>query len=321
MNMPSAAKSVIEGTKIVLFECGNLKKGEVVCIVSDTKTRKVGRMFYNILIRNNFVVRHFCIRPLKAHGEEPGNEAARCMKESNLILGLTRKSMAHTKARYVACKNKARYLSLPEYSINMLKHPSLRVNFRESGKNAMRLMERLASGKALQVSTKAGTDIKLNIRGRRVNFCPGYVNKDIKLGSPPDIEANIAPVENKSNGVIVVDGSIPYPGLGKLKAPVTLTIKNGVIVSIEGTKSYVKKLKDLFRQYGKKSKVLAEFGVGLNKKAKVCGNMLIDEGSYGSFHFGFGSNFTIGGLNAVNFHLDFVLYAKELIIDSQQYKI
>lgn len=319
--MPSAGKKVIEGLKIILFECGNLKKGERVCIVSDHKTRKIGKLFYGILRKNNFIVKHFCIKPLKAHGEEPDKEVAGNMKESDLTLGLTSKSMAHTKARQVACQNKARYLSLPEYSQKILGHSSLRVNFRVYGRNARYLANCLTSGKTLQLSTKAGTDIKLDITGRTANLCPGYVDKDINLSSPPDIETNIAPVENKSNGVIVVDGSIPYPGIGKLKEPVTLKVRNGGIVSVEGPKSYVNKLKNLFRQYGKKSKILAEFGIGLNKKANICGNMLIDEGAYGSFHFGFGSNFTIGGFNAVNFHLDFVFYANSLLIDGGSYKV
>ena len=45
-------------------------------------------------------------------------------------------------------------------------------------------------------------------------------------------------------------------------------------------------------------------GFGLNNKAKISGNMLEDEGVYGSIHFGFGSNITFGGKIKTSFHLD-----------------
>ena len=56
-----------------------------------------------------------------------------------------------------------------------------------------------------------------------------------------------------------------------------------------------------------KSRVLAELGIGFNKKAKLTGMMLTDEGSAGNIHFGFGSNYTVGGKNKVSFHIDIVV--------------
>ena len=71
----------------------------------------------------------------------------------------------------------------------------------------------------------------------------------------------------------------------------------------------------------KKSKILAELGIGYNSKAKLSGNMLIDEGTYGTIHFGFGSNLALGGLNETNFHLDFVTYEDTIMIDDETIKI
>jgi len=65
-------------------------------------------------------------------------------------------------------------------------------------------------------------------------------------------------------------------------------------------------------------KVLAEFGIGLNPEARLCGSMLEDEGCLGTIHFGFGSNSTIGGKNKVNFHLDLVVKEPTIIVDDQK---
>src|SRR5207249_9433424 len=60
---------------------------------------------------------------------------------------------------------------------------------------------------------------------------------------------------------------------------------------------------------------LAECGVGLNDLAPVSGIMLTDEGAAGTMHFGFGSNFSIGGVNEVPFHLDVVMRDPTLRVD------
>ncbi len=46
--------------------------------------------------------------------------------------------------------------------------------------------------------TRAGTDIRIAIDGRIGNACPGCVLGPGDLGSPPDIEANVSPLENGS---------------------------------------------------------------------------------------------------------------------------
>jgi leucyl aminopeptidase (aminopeptidase T) len=77
-------------------------------------------------------------------------------------------------------------------------------------------------------------------------------------------------------------------------------------------------LERLFKTAGSdKALVLAECGVGLNEKAKLTGTMLTDEGAYGTMHFGFGSNATVGGVNDVAFHLDFVFRSPTLTVDGK----
>ncbi|KKT91715.1 MAG: hypothetical protein UW91_C0029G0005 [Parcubacteria group bacterium GW2011_GWF2_45_11] len=311
----------MEGVRTILFQLGDLKKGETCCIVSDTNTANLGNAFFEAASAKKMIAGHFVIPPFKIHGEEPPDYVASRMADADLVIGLTNYSMAHSLARHRACQNGARYLSLPDYSEKVLAHPSLRVDYKKSAKKARRLVGQLTKGKTVRIKTKAGTDIQLQIQGRTGNYCPGYVKTGLQLGSPPDIEINIAPLEDGSEGKVVIDGSIPAPGLGKLRSPVTLTVKNGIITKFGGDPEYCKILEKLFAAHGDKGRVLAEFGIGLNPKAKLCGNMLIDEGCYGTFHFGFGSNATIGGKNSVKIHIDFVFYANSFELDGKNYKI
>ena len=81
--------------------------------------------------------------------------------------------------------------------------------------------------------TQSGTLVELNIDGRTGNCCPGFVNSKNLLGSPPDIEANVSPIEYDSKGTVVVDGSIACEEIGLLKNDIILNIKAGKIISFE----------------------------------------------------------------------------------------
>lgn len=313
-------QQINEGVEIILFRLGNLQKHEKLCIITEKSTSELGELFKNIATKNEIFSKKFIINPLEIHGSEPPPNITKYMINFDLILGLTKNSMVHSEARKKANYNGVRYLSLADYSKDVLMHPSLRANFHESSTKAQILSQKFSNGKQIQIKTKKGTDLSLDISNRIGNYAPGFVNNDILLGSPPDIEANIAPLESKSNGIIVVDGSVPIQEIGVLSNPITLEIKNGHIISIEGNSKDKHFLLSLFEKFGEKSRILAELGVGFNNQAKICGKMLIDEGSFGTFHCGFGSNSTIGGINEINFHLDFVFYCNEIQIDNENIK-
>ena len=316
---PRSDPHVIEGAKKILFELGNFQPHEKLCIITDFNTSKIGRVFLNLV--ENMDVDFFEIKPLKIHGEEPPNDVANAMNNSNLILGLTNNSMAHTNARFSATKNGARYLSLPDYSLSLLSDDSLKADFDQLSRKTKFFSDLLNKHNLLKIKNDKGTDIQLDLSNRISNYCPGFVNNEILLGSPPDIEANIAPNENKSNGTIVVDGSIPIPGLGKLSSPVVLTIQDGKIISIDGDDKEKEILSKVFQHHGENSKFLAEFGIGFNENASLSGNMLIDEGTYGTIHFGFGSNNTIGGKNGSSMHIDFVMYCNKIELDGKKFML
>lgn len=321
MNFKIQDDQIIEGVKIILFELGNLSIDERLCIICDHNTAEVGRIFDKIAKDNHVHSTYFEIAAINAHGEEPPEDITMHMTKSNLVVGLTRYSLAHSEARRRANMLGVRYLSLPFYSKDILMHESLRADFQRLGKKAEEMANRFTNSKKIKIITRSGTNIDLDTSGRVGNFAPGYVNNDILLGSPPDIEANIAPNEGKSNGVIVIDGSVTTSEIGLLHDPIVLSIENGRISHIKGDERHVDFLNELFYKFGTKSRILAELGIGFNNRAKLCGNMLVDEGCYGTIHFGFGSNSTIGGQNKIGFHLDFVFFADEVIIDNEQIKL
>lgn len=54
-------------------------------------------------------------------------------------------------------------------------------------------------------------------------------------------------------------------------------------------------------------RMLAEFGIGTNDKARITGVVLEDEKVYGTIYVAFGSNNTFGGTVAAGVHIDGVV--------------
>ncbi len=179
-----------------------------------------------------------------------------------------------------------------------------------------RLADLLTGGSEITLRTALGTDLICNISGRVANPAPGWCYGPGTLASPPDAETNIAILEDGSNGIIVVDGSIPCTELGLLQSPLRLTVEKGLVVRVEG--EHADMLSHVFDRSGTPAtRIVAEFGIGINPLAKLQGFMLEDEGCLGTVHLGIGSNATIGGKNSVPFHLDHIVRKVTVAIDGK----
>jgi leucyl aminopeptidase (aminopeptidase T) len=324
--MPTLAPSHLESARVreaadrLLRHCGCLVAGETVAIICDATTADVADVVAHAARGITSRVACLCAPQASMHGAEPPADVAREMVQAKLVVGLTRMSMAHSRARRAATDAGARYLSLPEYSLPLLASPALGIDFHARAPLVRRFADAFSAGSSVRVTTVRGTDVKLDITGRRGNYCPGFVSGPGELGSPPDIEANISPLETRSEGVIVVDASIACQEIGLLSVCVDLKVGKGRITSIDCADGEIRaQLDHIFQRAGSdRAYVLAECGVGLNDAAEPDGTMLMDEGALGCLHFGFGSNATVGGINEVPFHLDFVLRDPTLEVDGRK---
>lgn len=302
----------------LLTHCGSLKNHEKLLILCDETTKNLASEFHDnaLNITKNVQLRELPVAT--RHGAEPCDETRDYMLKSDLIISLCKFSLAHSMARIDAGRHGARFLSMPLYSEELMFNPAVMCNYREQLKVVKFVSQAFTDGKDIHVFTKAGTDIKISCAGRIGNCCPGFVEQPGDLGSPPDIEANVSPIEDSANGIVVIDGSITCPELGILTTPVILTVEQGKITKIQSERQdYVTILTEMLGEIGSKKRILAECGVGLNPLAVLTGTMLTDEGAWGCMHFGFGSNYTVGGENKVDFHLDFVFKDASLKIDNQ----
>ena len=129
----------------------------------------------------------------------------------------------------------------------------------------------------------------------------------------PDIEAYIAPLEEYTNGVLVVDGSTSVTGV--VKQPIKIIIQQGMARSIKGG-SDARGLSRVLREAkSRNASRVGEFGMGLNPLANIRGSIIEDEGKLGTAHVALGDNIKLGGKNRAPTHIDLVLRSPHVQFD------
>jgi leucyl aminopeptidase (aminopeptidase T) len=118
-------------------------------------------------------------------------------------------------------------------------HRSLQADFRSFSTRAFAIGDILSSGSKAIITSEKGANLKLSIKNRVPNPAPGWCYEKESGASLPDAETNVAIIEDESEGILVVDGSIPYDGLGLLSHSVKMIIKKGRVQEIFGPKNYI----------------------------------------------------------------------------------
>lgn len=295
--------------KIILKDCMNLKKNESCLIVTDSNLKKIRFQLFKNSLRITRKTKLITIPIPEAHGAEPPPKVAKEMLKYDVILLATTKSLSHTKARKAASRKGARIASMPGITIDMMKR-ALDVDFHKIRSVNKNLISKLNSKNKIKITTKAGTDIEFHLKGRKWLGDDGIMAKKGAFSNLPAGEIFIAPLENRTNGTIVVDSSVG--GLGKVDENTRIIVKNGIITYINGGKianQFKKSLKN--RIY----KNVAELGIGTNCRAKITGNVLEDEKAAGTCHIAFGNNRHFGGKIDVPFHVDVVIRKPTICAD------
>jgi aminopeptidase len=307
--MKNLERRLLKAADIVIQDCLAVKRNERVVVVTDEPCRAVGAsLWFALKQRTDPILVE--ISPRKIHGEEPPVQVARIIKECDVFIMPTSFSLTHTRARIAANRAGARGVTMPGITVEMMLR-TLNADYSRIANLTRRICKLLGVSRRAYVESDAGTRLELELSKRRCQPDTGIVKNKGGFSNMPAGEAYIAPVENKSNGVVVVDGS--FAPIGEVSDPVTVELKKGAITRIRGNS----KISAIFRKYGKKEKILCEFGIGTNYKAKITGNVLEDEKVLGTIHVAFGNNLAFGGKNEARIHLDAVIRKPSVWLDDQ----
>ena len=176
------------------------------------------------------------------------------------------------------------------------------------------IIEKLQGVQNVRVVTAKGTDIIMPIGGRNILPSKGVLREKGESGNLPSGEVYLAPWEDKSNGKVVIDGSVS--GIGMLEEPIVIEVVNGYAETIKGGKQ-AKQLEEMLDKTGRDARAVAEFGIGTNYKAILTGHILEDEKVYGTIHVAFGNNLSMGGRISVSSHIDGLVKEPDVYFDDK----
>lgn len=235
------------------------------------------------------------------------------------IIAATEYSLVTTKAAKRAIRRHKKFLSLPLSTNNgksMLGFEFLMMDTKKSRLMAEVIMKYLRHSSQIRVTTPAGTDLRMGKKGRNPGFFNGVI-KDGKGYSSASIEVYVPIEETKTEGVMMLDGSLGY--IGKAEEVTKIEFREGRIVDIEETPTGIRLKKYMEAYRDSRIYIGGEFGIGLNSFSRCIGDCYIeDESAYGTFHIGLGRNIALGGTQNAKGHFDLVCLEPDIYADNRQ---
>jgi aminopeptidase len=168
------------------------------------------------------------------------------------------------------------------------------VDFSEMSKFTAKVIRAVKDADVVVVENPAGTRIAFSVRGRTwVNSC-GNIGTKGRHGNLPAGECYTAPVEETFTGRIAIGLIDDKLGPGEM------TFEAGRLVAFKGAG-----IAEVVRTVGDDptARTIGEFGIGTNKGARICPNMLEAEKAFGTVHFAVGDSYGLGK-NKSKFHFD-----------------
>lgn len=302
--------SLPDVSKRILADCMGLSPGEKTLVVVDDKSMGIGQVLYQAAAELGASPLMILMPPTGVSGREPPERVAEAMRRSDVVICPTTYSLTHTKARIDAAAAGARIATMPGITEAMFEKGAITADYNIVEALTLKITAMLDNAETATLK-KDGHVLAISLSGRKGIPSTGMYTKPGQSGNLPSGEAYIAPLENGSNGSMLIDGSMV--GVGKLSSPLTVRLSEGRLTSIEGEDA--NRLGVLLAEPN--NGILCELGIGTNQAAILCGVILEDEKVYGTVHIAFGTNTSFGGTNKAGCHMDGVILKPTLLLDDK----
>ena len=302
-----------KASRIAIRDCMGTKPKEKILVITDENKREIGLSLHKNALDLGYESFLLEMKSREFNGEEPPGLVAEAMKLADVILCPTTKSLTHTNARRSAAALGKRIATFPGITKDTMIR-GLNADYKKISKLTVKLAKMMDKTKTVRVTAPNGTDITMSLERRRGLASKGLFHKKGESGNLPTGETFAAPVEGKTEGVFVVDGS--FAVIGMIKTPIKIKVEKGLATEISGGKE-AKQLIKMLSSFGKKGRNIAEIGIGTNDSAKLSGLLLEDEKVKGTVHIALGDNKSMGGKVNVPIHVDGVILKPTVYFDEK----
>lgn len=248
-------------------------------------------------------------------GEEPPAAVAAAMREADCIIVQTSHSMTHTNAEREALRAGARVCNIREVDEEMMVRGGMTADYEEVDRITRRGVALLAAAGRAWVTSPEGTDLTLDLSGRPAFGLSGFAREPGTFSGLPDGEAAIAPVEGRTEGVLVS----PYliEKIGQVTEPFRMEVAAGRIVSVTGGAQALQLAGILERKDPGGRNFAAELALGTNSACREIPKSREIKKRLGQAHVALGDNLSLGGTVDSAIHLDIILLRPTVTLDDE----
>lgn len=313
----STSSQISNSAKLIVEKLLCIKRGENVLIIADDSSEME---MVNSLFRIAFEIGGNPVITLipsewPSHTTLPKTVHG-ALNHAQVVIGITKSTGAPSYDAVVAKllrEKRIRYMSMVLRPLENWISGAALANYDEVYSTALKLARILEGKKEIKVTTELGTNINASMEGSRIIIEAGFATKPGNSAAFSDGEVSFTPVEGTANGVVVVDGPIAL--IGKPSKPLKLIVENGRVTQIIGN-AEAEKLVEMISKVENLDN-FAEFGFGVNSKARLNGFWQEEKKALGTMHIALGDNIYYGGRVKCDVHMDMVIYKPTVVIDGK----
>jgi len=301
-----------------LTQCLDLGSEETCLIVTDDKRQPIGEALYGVaseLTDDPVIVRY---PPGPQHGAEPPEPVDAALREADVFLAPTTKSISHTRARGATCEAGARGATLPGITEDVF-ITGLDADYEAIAAHSETVHEQVREANEIRVTSPQGTDITFGIGDREWHLDTGIVHEPGDFSNLPAGEVFVSP--ESATGTYVVDGTMRPHGLLDADQQLTFEVDDGLVTAISDDEIR-QQIETAAEEAGDAAYNLAELGIGTNVGVdELVGSVLLDEKAAGTVHIAIGDNASIGGETEAPLHLDGILREPTVYVDGDEIEL
>ncbi|XVH30411.1 aminopeptidase [Haloferacaceae archaeon DSL9] len=308
------ATDLRDAAETALGQCLALASDETCVVVTDDDREPIGEALYEVaaaITDDPVLVRY---PPGPQHGAEPPAPVAAAMREADVFLAPTTKSLSHTRARGAANETGARGATLPGITEDVFV-AGLDADYEAIAAHSEEILSQVADADEIRVTSPQGTDITFQIGDREWLSDTGIVHEPGQFSNLPAGEVFVSP--QTANGTYVVDGTMRPHGLLDDGRELVFEVEDGYVTDIsdDEIRAQVDAGAD---EVGRDAHNLAELGIGTNVGVDdLVGSVLLDEKAAGTVHIAIGDDAGIGGDTDAPLHLDGILREPTVYADRE----
>lgn len=297
--------------KAVVEKWARVQPGENVCIVTDTNKLRIAEALASASHAVGAETVICIMTPRQRHGEDPPKVVGAAMQGANVVFAPISYSIGHTEARHAAIRAGVRFFMMREVTEDSFTGGAMAADPDEIYALNKRMLEDLKDTKRIRMVSPLGSDISMSVEGRPPVDLVGRLHGGLTL---PSGEVPFCPIEGTANGVFVVDHAMD--GVGLVKEPVKITVKDGQIVKIEGGEDARRLQKSI--EGVENATNIAEFAIGTNPLSRMTGVIAEDKILRGCVHIGIGTSIFIGGEVKAGLHYDLIVLNPTVWCDDKE---